>query len=255
MSDPPAPTENAAVAASVAVKLPDFWKNDPVMWFAQAEAQFALANVVRDHTKFQHIVAKIDQTVICHVADLVMHPPETGKYEAVKLRLISRFQVSPQGRLERLLNACDLGDMRPTHLLAKMQELSAGLKVTDDLLKMLFLQRMPPNVKAVLAISDGTIGKLAEMADKMMDSSTHHVSAATSGTPVNSEEPDLRCQIAALTEEIRNLKAGRSVSRSRSASRSSSRSTYEDEICWFHRKYGGRALKCREPCKFRNTKN
>lgn len=261
MPDPdPTVVENAAVAASVAVRLPDFWKNDPGMWFAQAEAQFELANVVRDHTKFNHIVAKIDQTVICHVADIITNPPEANKYAAVKERLISRFQVSPQGRLERLLNACDLGDMRPTHLLAKMMELSAGLKISDDLLKMLFLQRLPPDVKNILTISDGTtVGKLAEMADKMMDSSTRHVSAASSAPTTKPEDPDLRCQIAALTEEIRNLKAdrGRSFSRSRSAARSSSRSTYGDgdEICWFHRKYGGRALRCRDPCKFQNQKN
>ena len=263
MSDPPVPppvvAENAAVAASVAVRLPDFWKNDPVMWFAQAEAQFELANVVRDHTKYNHIVAKIDQTVICHVADIITNPPENDKYRAVKERLISRFTVSPQARLERLMNACDLGDMRPTHLLAKMQELSAGLKMTDDLLKMLFLQRLPPDVKNILTISDEKVGKLAEMADKMMDAPTRHVSAASSSSTMKPEDSDLRCQIAALTEEIRNLKAdrGRSTSRSRSASRSSSRNTYGDgdEICWFHRKYGGRALKCRDPCKFRNQKN
>ncbi|XP_062557438.1 uncharacterized protein LOC134222311 [Armigeres subalbatus] len=147
----------AAAVAGVAVKLPDFWKNDPVMWFAQAEAQFALANVVRDHTKFYHIIAKIDQSVICHVTDLVTNPPANNKYDTLKQRLISRFQVSAQGRLERLLSACDLGDMRPTHLLAKMQEIATGLNVTDDLMKMLFLQRMPPSVKAVLSISDGTI--------------------------------------------------------------------------------------------------
>lgn len=140
-----------------------------------------------------------------------------------------------------------------------MQELSAGLKISDDLLKMLFLQRLPPDVKNILTISDGTVGKLAEMADKMMDSSTRHVSAASSGSTTKPEDPDLRCQIAALTEEIRNLKAdrGRSSSRSRSASRSSSRNMYGDgdEICWFHRKYGSRASKCRDPCKFRNQKN
>lgn len=240
--------ENAAVAAGVAVKLPDFWKNDPVMWFAQAEAQFALANVVRDHTKFYHIIAKIDQSVICHVADLVTTPPETNKYETVKQRLISRFQVSAQGRLERLLSACDLGDMRPTHLLAKMQELAAGLNVTDDLLKMLFLQRMPPSVKAVLAISDGTIGKLAEMADKMLDTPSSHVAAASSSTSGSDAVTELQSQIAALTAEIRNLKSSRGTSRSRSTSRSSR--VTDDEICWFHRKFGGRALKCREPCKY-----
>ncbi|KXJ75012.1 hypothetical protein RP20_CCG012571 [Aedes albopictus] len=246
-----APQEAAALAAGVAVKLPDFWKQDPVMWFAQAEAQFALAGVVRDHTKFYHIVAKIDQSVICHVADLVTNPPNDNKYEAVKTRLISRFQVSAQGRLERLLGDCDLGDMRPTHLLAKMQELAAGLNVTDDLMKMLFLQRMPPNVKAVLAISDGTIGKLAEMADKMVECpGSSHVAATMEVSPI----ADLQTQIATLTAEIRRLKTERSTSRSRSRSTSRSSHTASDDICWFHRKFGGRAIKCREPCRF-SSKN
>lgn len=55
-----AAADAVAGVAAVAVKLPNFWKNDPVMWFSQAEVQFALANVVRDHTKFYHIIAKID---------------------------------------------------------------------------------------------------------------------------------------------------------------------------------------------------
>lgn len=245
----------AAVAASVAVKLPEFWKNDPVMWFAQAEAQFALANVVKDETKFYHIVAKIDQTVICHVTDLVTQPPAVDKYNAVKTRLISRFQVSAEGRLERLLSSCDLGDMRPTHLLAKMLELAAGLNVTDDLMKMLFLQRMPPNVKAILTISDGTLGKLAEMADKMLECSSHVTTASVSvESPSETREmEELRCQIASLTTEIKRIKTNRS-SRSRSSSRSRQLPA-DDEICWFHRKFGSRALNCREPCKFYNRKN
>lgn len=255
MSLPPEDAANTsnAVAAGVAVKLPEFWKNDPAMWFAQAEAQFALANVVRDDTIFYYIIAKVDQSVICHIADLVTAPPTNDKYLAVKQRLISRFQLSAEGRLERLLNACDLGDMRPTQLFAKMTELAPGLNVTNELLKMLFLQRMPPNVKAILTISDGTTGKLAEMADKMMEYPTHQVSATAATGRDNIS--DLRNQIAALTAEIRNLKASGGSARSRSASKTRRLSSPEDEVCWFHRKYGGRALKCHEPCRFGNPKN
>ncbi|XP_062541014.1 uncharacterized protein LOC134209047 [Armigeres subalbatus] len=158
------------MTATVAVKLPDFWKNDPDMWFAQAEAQFALANVTKDETRFYHIIAKVDQTVICHIADLVAHPPSANKYKAVKERLIARFSLSPQAKLERLLGSHDLGDLRPTHLLAKTQELSAGLAVDVSLPKMFFLQRLPPHIRGILSISDGTVTKLAEMADKMVDS-------------------------------------------------------------------------------------
>lgn len=89
MSNPPTANQegnasNMQAVAAVGVKLPDFWKTDPEMWFAQAEAQFTLANITRDDTKYSHIVAKVDQTVICHIADLVHRPPLENKYNAVK---------------------------------------------------------------------------------------------------------------------------------------------------------------------------
>lgn len=138
--------------AAVGVKLPDFWKTDPEMWFAQAEAQFALANVTRDETEFHHIVAMVDPTVICHTSDLVQRPPVDNKYKAVRKRLVSRFLLTSQAKLERLLGTHDLGDLRPSPLLAKMQELAPGLAVDAPLLKMFFLQRLPPNVRGILSI-------------------------------------------------------------------------------------------------------
>lgn len=71
--------------AAVSVELPEFWKTDPEMWFAQAEAQFILGNITKDDTKFYHIVAKLDQSVICHVADLVSNPPQADKYKILRI--------------------------------------------------------------------------------------------------------------------------------------------------------------------------
>lgn len=244
-------TTATATSASVAVKLPDFWKSDPAMWFAQAEAQFVLAGVTRDETKFYHIIAKVDQTVLCHISDLVANPPQTNKYDAIKERLLNRFEMSPQAKMEKLLNSCDLGDMKPTHLLAKMQDLAAGLRVEENLMKMLFLQRLPQNIRSVLAIHDGTLSKLAEMADKMLESTFPNVAAATvpTSTAVPNQE-ELSEQIAFLTAEIRKLKsAGRSRSRSTSRARRVSESD-QAETCWYHRVYGNRARQCRSPCRF-----
>lgn len=248
-----------AAAAAVAVKLPDFWESDPTMWFAQAEAQFALAGVTQDATKYNHIVAKIGQTVICNVADIVKNPPAADKYDAIKNRLIKRYELSAQSRLEQLLNSCDLGDLRPTHLLAKMQELSAGLNVDDALLKMLFLQRLPPNIRTVLTIHDGTLEKIAEMGDKMIEVSSPTTAAVDSrATTMSNQDPcsqeSLADQIAALTAEIRRLKANPQRSRSRSTSRNR-RATGSNSVCWYHRKYGAAAEQCRSPCSYQPTKN
>lgn len=205
--------------------------------------------------RFYHIVAKVDQTVICHIADLVGSPPAENKYKAVKDRLIARFAVSAEHRFEQLLGAHDLGDMRPTHLLAKMRELSTGLGIENNLLKMIFIQRLPSNIRPILTCHDGTIEKLAEMADKITDASNSHSStvAAVNNDPIsnNSGERKLAEQIELLTAEIRRLKVtnperSRSLSRNRGGSRSSSRSG----MCWYHRKYGNDAQRCREPCSW-----
>lgn len=268
----PDPDPNPGVAeatASVTVKLPEFWRNDPNMWFAQAEAQFNLARVTKDETKFWVIIAKIDQTVISHVWDLVSNPPAEDKYGAVKERLISRFALSAQARLEQLLGSCDLGDFRPTHLLARMNEIATGLNVDDNLMKMLFMQRMPANIRAVLSISDGSLAKLAEMADQMIDSSSGNVAAVSTpakdqsavnavGTiPSSSNQAAdlayLKDEIGLLTAEIRRLKIEQPRNRSRFTSRSAR--TTNDTICWFHRNFGNRADHCREPCEFNRPKN
>lgn len=226
------------------------------MWFAQAEAQFALAGVTQDETKFHHIVAKIDQSVICHVADLVKQPPANDKYDAIKTRLVARFELSPQSKLEKLLGACDLGDLRPTHLLAKMQELASGLNVDEAFLKMLFIQRLPANIRPVLSINDGSLAKIADMGDKMVDL-VPHVAEVKANAAAAPEEPfsqeNLAAQIAALTAEIRRLKSGPERTRSRSVSRR--RSDNGSGICWYHRKYGGQAERCRSPCKYQQPKN
>lgn len=248
-------TENLADApatsAAVAVKLPDFWKSDPAMWFAQAEYQFVLAGVTKDETKFHHIVAKIDQTVICHVADLVRKPPAAGKYDAIKERLIHRFELTPQEKMERLLGSCELGDLRPTHLLAKMQELASGLKVDDSLLRMLFLQRLPANIRGVLSINDGSISTLAAMGDKMVELVPQTSAVKTPAEPDSQES--LADQVAALTAKLRRMEAQQPErGRSRSVSR---KRDDENSICWYHRKYGSQADRCRSPCKFHQSKN
>lgn len=213
-----------------------------------------LANVTRDETKFAHIVAKVDQTVICHIADLVQRPPLENKYKAVKERLIGRFALSPQARLEGLLGTHDLGDLRPTHLLAKMQELSSGLGVESTLLRMLFLQKLPPNVRGILSICDEPLSNIALMADKMIETMSGTVASVSKPeeTPTT-ETDDLKAQVAALTAEVRRMKLQPSRSRSRSLSRTRdarSPSRNPDDVCWYHRKYGNNARQCREPCSY-----
>jgi hypothetical protein len=48
-----------AEVSRVAVGLPPFWAQRPAVWFAQAEAQFFLAGVNSETTKFFHVISQL----------------------------------------------------------------------------------------------------------------------------------------------------------------------------------------------------
>lgn len=55
--------------------LPNFWKEYPKLWFVQAEAQFAVAGINSEESKYIHIIANLEQSVLIHIADILERPP------------------------------------------------------------------------------------------------------------------------------------------------------------------------------------
>ena len=146
-----------------------------------------------------------------------------------------------------------------------MQQL-LGDKSTDAVafLRELFLQRLPANVRMVLASIDSTqdINKLADMADKIMEVSIPAVSAVMS--PAHpSEVKELREEVARLTDLVASLNTGTYYSRRRSTSRlrrpqshaptPASGSPTQDSLCWYHRMFGEKAKNCQDSCSWGNS--
>lgn len=200
----------------VTVRLPSCWKHHIALWFAQAEAQFVNSRIKDDLTKYYIIIAALDSEALQCVSDIVIKPPANEKYLRIKSALIERLQDSEEKRLTQLLTGIQLQDRKPSELLRHMTELAGPAIAESNIVKTLWLQRLPQQVQAILsAIPDNNLDQLASAADKIVD-----VYQTTECTAVdNRNQPgtsrmeseniillQLQNQMAALTEEMKKLK-------------------------------------------------
>ena len=259
------PRPATATVSAVNLKLPPFWPTDPEVWFAQVEAQFATRGITAQKTRFDYIVSTLSPEIATEVRDLILKPPTERPYDTLKTQLIKRTAASEQRKLQQLINAEELGDRKPTQLLRRMQQLlgdQVGLTDGDgSFLRELFLQRLPSNVRMVLASTDKTLtlDKLAELADKVMEVATPTVAAIATPTVAAIKAPPdqishLREEVARLTELVQSLATTArhcSVSRSRSRrspSPAAARHAADPTLCWYHQNFGDLAQKCKGPC-------
>lgn len=249
----------------IAVRIPPLWKSNIAVWFVQVEANFAVAQITNDTTKYNYLLSSIDADTLSAITDLVVTPPATDKYPALKQRLIQEFSDSQSQQIRKLLSELVLGDKKPSVLLRQMKEL-AQKSVSEDFLKTIWLERLPTHTQAILSVSSASLTELATLADKINEiksESAVYAVAKPVETP-QSEVAKLQTQIDQLTLQIsqlsenvfrRSMSRGRSTYRYRHNSknrdfRHSDRTQEKSEFCYYHQKFGKDARKCRDPCSF-----
>ena len=258
--------------AGVSIKLPPYWPEDPIIWFAQIEAQFVTRGITSEQTKYSHVVSSLQPQYAKEVRDILVSPPAVKPYQVLKTELMKRTSASEQKRLHQLLTAEELGDRQPSQLLRRMEQLLGANTLEDSIFKQLFLQRLPHHVQSILASSrdDMTVNQLSELADRILEvgspsqSSVAAVASGNSASSSSSSVPDfqrLSDQVEKLTFQVQSLTTqlhqersrskyrGTPSHRNRSRSRSFSRSR-SNGLCWYHYTFGSKARKCESPCNF-----
>ena len=248
--------------SGVSVVPPPFWKPEPALWFAQVEAQFEIAGITTDSTKFNHVISAIESDVLASVSDLILQPNDGDKYATLKQRLIDLHSESQESKIRTLLQGIELGDQRPSQLLSRMRAL-AGEAVGDALLKSLWLSQLPPTTQSILAALNEDLSKLAVVADKIADLPVHNIHVATTQASSNSQTQHLEKKIEQLMLQLNDLSTAvyrqgrtRSNSRNRFRQRSPSRRRFRqyqepsNGLCFYHTNFGDKARKCESPCSF-----
>ena len=216
---------------AVALKLPPFWISQPRVWFQQAEAQFALRKITADDTKYFNVVAALDQETASRLIDFLKNPPEEDRYGSIKKRLLSTFDLSQQERAARLLSFPELGDRKRTALMDDMLAL-LGSHQPCFLFNYIFLQRLPEDIRVALASEDiNNPRQLAQKADILW--------------LAKSREPNIS-RISKTPSQ--RSKQPKFVSDSEA-------STNSDKVgqCYYHKRFGNKALRCVSPCQFQGN--
>ena len=278
---PPNDDQENMRIAHVLLKLPPFWTADPLVWFAQIESQFATRGITSQRTKYEYVVASLSQDIAMEVRDILISPPAVQPFSTLKDKLLLRTTVSEQRRLQTLLTTVELGDRTPSQLLREMQRLlgESVQQIDQALIRELFLQRLPPSIRMIMASTgpDISLDAQATLADKMMEVSPalHQVHSVEQGQR-RSERPeqqpeqslksdirDLKWQMEELTHKVDQLMTARSRPESRSLNpaprprqRSQSgnrpegtRYPFRNDTCYYHFKFGDQATRCEGPCK------
>lgn len=250
-----APTSPPLNVARVGVKVPPFWKTNPRLWFSQIESQFFNTGITQDATKYHTLVASIESNILNAVSHIIENPPSENMYGVLKMALLTEFQDSEEKRLQKLLENVEIGDRKPSAMLREMRQLSSG-KVSDDMLKSLWFQRLPPMIKAVLSISTDSLDKLAVMADKINDQFDNPSVSQVSKSNTSLRLDHIEGQVSEILKRIDQLSTSKNKHRrERSRNRSGSRSRDNSEAgskCWYHYKFGKNATKCRQPCSYKS---
>ena len=175
----PPDIQTPSTTAAVSIKLPPYWANDPIIWFAQVEAQFTTRNITSEYTKYAYVVSSLQPNIAQEVGDLLVHPPTDQPYTQLKDELIKHTSASEQKRLHLLLTAEQLGDKIPSQLLRKMQQLLGENKLEESILKQFFLKCLPSNIQLILASTSEAVNitQLADLADKIVEASEPAASA------------------------------------------------------------------------------
>jgi len=252
-----------AQVAHVAVKLPEFWVKDPKMWFSQAEAQFRRARITAETTMYDYVLMKLPQDVVMSVRALVSAieadpVKQETSYTLIKEALMGSFGKTKWQMAYALLDHPDLGDRRPSAMMAEMLALRFETTPPDSLFLALFLRRLPTTIRDHLAAANHTTStEMAAHADILWDArNTSSVSAVVdslaavsvrSASPRYSRSPDRR---ARSPDNRRG--GGRQPARKPTPGRQDSRAnSANDGLCKNHRRFGDKAYNCTwKYCKF-----
>jgi len=261
-------------------KLPDFWPASPHAWFGVVEAQFATRNITRERDRFGLVTAVLPESSARKITHLLAAPP-ADCYTAIKAALLSALQLTEIQRMELLFNMDSIGNKRPMDLLSEMMELVKPGEERTQLFAMLFMRRLPPQVRVQLTEDDHTdLRALAAKADRVTATLARQTSNSIASASALSQD-ESQDDTAEFSVTAMGRGGGHGGGGCGGCNRGGKRPQYQQQqhqqgqqqqqqpaedasspldlarlssgLCYYHFHYGAKARSCTKPCAWQGN--
>jgi len=223
---------------------------DPELWFAQAESLFNLRGVSDSSVRFHNVVNALPLPVMRQVSDLVTSRPATDPYKVVKERLIVRHKMTPLQKVRKLFAAPDLGDRRPSSMMAELLQYCPAEEHNSVCFMGAFLHRLPADLRMALGTKHALWALRPESA------------ASAAVAAIVDPEGEESAAVAAVRSGS-NQQKWRSKKKKPAGGSSKSEAEQEDSpesvarsasgLCIRHFRYGDKAHSCKKPCSWQGN--
>ena len=267
MTEPATSSGNPAPdpVARVSIKPPEFSEVSSSGWFAILEAQFNLAAITAQQTKFYHALAGLPATLVDRLPANIL---TEANYENLKAAVAGLVERSRPELFESLL-APEIFVGKPSVCLNNLQRTADKVGVGEAFVRHKFLQSLPPTVTPVLASQTTlTLSQLGNLADQLVSLTLSQQSCATvDKIPSSSFHLPVQAVNTPTEGHFHDRQSRRSTVQQHNSRfpRSSSSDTFHhsvrpfrprqvSRICRGHIYYGNRSNTCRAWCEWPSKK-
>ena len=230
------------------VNTPTFWRNEPIAWFKNIEAEFRRENVTDSGTKYSLVMLHIQEDLVEQLRPILRRADTMGDpYKVLKEELIQQFAPNVLEQLNNILWCPELGGQAPSVLMRKLVGYLPEGEPAGLVFKNIFLQKLPADIRDHVAekLCSLAARELAEYADTLWHvrnarrSTSKSVMAVTAAAPDSGEE--LEEAVAALNVQSKRKQPKKKPPKGNKAKEKAK------ELCWNHNRFGDRAWKCADP--------
>ena len=259
------PNDDALLTAAAAreVKLPTFCAAEAVSWFQRAEIQFRIKRETSPARMADCVLAALPQDFFLLIFSWLLEQGDRLEYDTLKRRLLQKFVATPEERATKLLalSRQPLGDQRPSVAFQEMKALTKvpqedGTTQTLDLLRVLWLLRLPDDVRRGITDFSGTpedeLMKLADAlqgADRSASARTAMAATHVEALPPPEERDDEDVAAAAPSQPRHWPQMIQRRRPPHQPPRGTLPRKAAPDSCFFHR-FGHDARNCRLPCSW-----